>query len=92
MLRTRGPRKWPIEVSIDIGRPSRERASATPPQARWRCPTTRLPVPPGTQPATVLGSNPKKQLDEDLLRMKSLLETGKEPYDAAVRRPTRAKS
>jgi hypothetical protein len=34
MLRTRGPRKWPIEVSIDIGRPSRERASATPPRAR----------------------------------------------------------
>jgi uncharacterized membrane protein len=46
----------------------------------------------GHAAATVLGSNPKKQLDEDLLRMKSLLETGKEPHDAAVRRPIRAKS
>jgi uncharacterized membrane protein len=33
--------------------------------------------------ATLLGANPKKQLDEDLLRMKTLIETGSPPRDAA---------
>lgn len=33
--------------------------------------------------ATLLGANPKKQLDEDLLRMKTLIETGSAPRDAA---------
>jgi uncharacterized membrane protein len=34
--------------------------------------------------ATVLGKHPKRQLDEDLLRMKTYLETGQRPHDAAV--------
>lgn len=35
--------------------------------------------------ATLLGANPKKQLDQDLLRMKTLVEVGKPPHDAAQR-------
>lgn len=33
--------------------------------------------------AHLLGANPKKQLDDDLLRMKTMIETGKRPHDAA---------
>jgi uncharacterized membrane protein len=33
--------------------------------------------------ASVLGADPKKRLDEDLLRMKTLLEKGRPPHDAA---------
>jgi uncharacterized membrane protein len=33
--------------------------------------------------ASLLGSNPKKQLDDDLLRLKTLAETGARPHDAA---------
>jgi uncharacterized membrane protein len=35
--------------------------------------------------ASLLGSNPKKQLDDDLLRLKSLVEAGVRPHDAARR-------
>lgn len=35
--------------------------------------------------AWLLGVDPKHQLDDDLLRMKTYLETGKPPHDAAVR-------
>jgi uncharacterized membrane protein len=35
--------------------------------------------------ASLLGVNPKKQLDEDLLRMKTLVETGSPAHDAAKR-------
>lgn len=35
--------------------------------------------------ATVLGSDPKTQMDEDLMRMKTLIETGRLPHDAAQR-------
>lgn len=35
--------------------------------------------------ARVLGVDPKHQMDDDLLRMKTYLETGKPPHDAAVR-------
>jgi hypothetical protein len=31
-----------------------------------------------------LGSDPKTQLDEDLLRLKTFLETGKAAHDAAA--------
>jgi uncharacterized membrane protein len=37
--------------------------------------------------ATLLGTSPKRQLDEDLLRMKSLVETGVRAHDAAQRPP-----
>jgi uncharacterized membrane protein len=37
--------------------------------------------------ATLLGSDPKRQLDEDLLRMKTLIETGRPPHDAAPPSP-----
>jgi uncharacterized membrane protein/osmotically-inducible protein OsmY len=33
--------------------------------------------------AGILGSDPKKRLDDDLLRMKSVIETGRQPSDAA---------
>ena len=33
--------------------------------------------------AKAFGADPKSEMDEDLLRMKSLLETGKLPHDAA---------
>jgi uncharacterized membrane protein len=35
--------------------------------------------------ASLLGSNPNKQLDDDLLRLKTLAETGARPHDAARR-------
>jgi uncharacterized membrane protein len=34
--------------------------------------------------ASILGADPKKRLDEDLLRMKTLLEKGRPPHDAAA--------
>jgi uncharacterized membrane protein len=34
--------------------------------------------------ASILGADPKKRLDEDLLRMKTLLEKGRPPYAAAA--------
>ena len=33
--------------------------------------------------ATLFGSNPRQEMDEDLVRMKSIIETGKAPHDAA---------
>jgi uncharacterized membrane protein len=33
--------------------------------------------------AAALGADPRRQMDDDLLRMKTLLETGKAPHDAA---------
>jgi uncharacterized membrane protein len=38
--------------------------------------------------AALFGSNPKKQMDEDLLRMKTLIETGVTPHDAAEKSPS----
>jgi uncharacterized membrane protein len=35
--------------------------------------------------ARLLGMDPKRQMDDDLLRMKTYLETGKPPHDAAAR-------
>jgi uncharacterized membrane protein len=32
--------------------------------------------------ATLLGSNPKQEMDEDLVRMQTFIETGKRPHDA----------
>ena len=37
--------------------------------------------------AKLFGADPKTELDEDLMRLKSTLETGKPPRDAAARRP-----
>ncbi len=34
--------------------------------------------------ASLFGADPKTEMDEDLLRMKTFLETGKEPHDAAA--------
>lgn len=54
--------------------------------------TTRLEIklsynPPGGAmghaAATLLGTDPKRQMDEDLVRMKTLIETGNPPHDAA---------
>lgn len=42
--------------------------------------------------AWLLGVDPKHQLDDDLLRMKTYLETGKPPHDAAVRESERAEA
>jgi uncharacterized membrane protein len=36
--------------------------------------------------ASFLGADPKKKMDEDLMRMKTMLETGRPPRDAAARR------
>ena len=33
--------------------------------------------------ASLFGADPKKQMDEDLMRMKSMIETGVQPHDAA---------
>jgi uncharacterized membrane protein len=33
--------------------------------------------------ATMLGANPKRQMDDDLARLKTLIETGQPPHDAA---------
>jgi uncharacterized membrane protein len=35
--------------------------------------------------AKLFGADPKTELDEDLLRMKTFLETGKAPCDAAAK-------
>jgi uncharacterized membrane protein len=35
--------------------------------------------------AKLFGADPKSELDEDLLRMKTFLETGKAPRDAAAK-------
>jgi uncharacterized membrane protein len=35
--------------------------------------------------ATLLGADPSRQMDDDLMRMKSFLETGVRPHDAAAR-------
>jgi len=37
--------------------------------------------------ATTFGVDPKHSMDEDLLRMKTLIETGHAPHDAAQRQP-----
>jgi uncharacterized membrane protein len=37
--------------------------------------------------AALLGSDPKRKIDGDLLRMKTLIETGKPPHDAAEKEP-----
>ncbi|MBI4476823.1 MAG: hypothetical protein HY654_06590 [Acidobacteria bacterium] len=37
--------------------------------------------------AWIFGTDPKRKLDDDLLRMKTLIETGTPPHDAAQRRP-----
>jgi uncharacterized membrane protein len=39
----------------------------------------------GHAAATLLGADPKSQLDEDLVRMKTALETGHHAYDVAQR-------
>jgi uncharacterized membrane protein len=36
--------------------------------------------------ACLFGADPKRSLDADLMRMKSMLESGKLPHDAAQRR------
>jgi uncharacterized membrane protein/osmotically-inducible protein OsmY len=37
--------------------------------------------------ATIFGANPKREMDQDMLRMKTMIETGRPPHDAA--QPTR---
>ena len=36
--------------------------------------------------AKALGSDPRSRMDDDLMRFKSLIETGRPPHDAAARR------
>ncbi|MGH8740995.1 MAG: SRPBCC family protein, partial [Burkholderiales bacterium] len=50
--------------------------------------TVRLSyVPPagpfGHAVATIFGADPKSEMDSDLLRMKTIIETGRVPHDAA---------
>src|SRR5262249_17966841 len=33
--------------------------------------------------ATIFGASPKREMDQDLLRMKTMIETGRAPHDAA---------
>ena len=40
--------------------------------------------------AMLFGADPKKEMDEDLMRMKSFIETGQAPHDAAQRRAREA--
>jgi uncharacterized membrane protein len=40
----------------------------------------------GHSVAKLLGVDPKTELDEDLMRLKSFLETGKRPHDCAAHR------
>ncbi len=42
--------------------------------------------------ASLLGLDPKRQMDGDLLRMKTYLETGKPPHDAAARELERSRT
>jgi uncharacterized membrane protein len=48
-------------------------------------------VPPagafGHAVATIFGADPKTEMDADLLRMKTMIETGRAPHDAAQRLP-----
>jgi len=37
--------------------------------------------------ATIFGADPKSEMDGDLLRMKTMIETGRAPHDAARRLP-----
>ena len=41
--------------------------------------------------AALFGADPKSEMDADLLRMKSLIETGAPPHDAAERQPPQAR-
>jgi uncharacterized membrane protein len=41
--------------------------------------------------AKLFGADPKTELDEDLMRLKSFLETGIEPHDAAAHRTSAAR-
>ena len=38
--------------------------------------------------ARALGADPKSRMDDDLMRFKAMIETGRAPHDAAVRRAT----
>lgn len=50
-------------------------------------------VPPagvlGHAAASLFGADPKSEMDQDLIRMKTLIETGRTPHDAAQPLPTR---
>jgi uncharacterized membrane protein len=39
----------------------------------------------GLSLAALFGSDPKALMDDDLVRMKTMIETGKAPHDAAAR-------
>jgi uncharacterized membrane protein len=41
--------------------------------------------------AALFGADPKAEMDEDLMRMKSLIETGTRPHDAAQDAPPQAR-
>jgi uncharacterized membrane protein len=41
--------------------------------------------------AALFGSDPKTEMDADMLRMKSMIETGVQPHDAAERKPGKAR-
>ena len=51
-----------------------------------RCSTNHRAAPFGERLARVLGFDPKHQLDDDLMRVKSFLETGHAAHDAAASR------
>ena len=42
--------------------------------------------------AALLGADPKSEMDADLLRMKTMIETGHPPHDAARRETPRSQS
>ena len=41
--------------------------------------------------AALFGSDPKTEMDADLMRMKSMIETGVQPHDAAERKAPKAR-
>jgi uncharacterized membrane protein len=53
---------------------------------RWHARIGAAQLPPagalGHAVAGLFGADPKHEMDEDLMRMKALLETGKMPHDA----------
>jgi uncharacterized membrane protein len=69
-----------VEPLADNGAGDRTRVDV---QMSYRPPAGAL----GHAVAKLFGSDPKTELDQDLLRLKTFLETGRRPRDAAAQRP-----
>jgi uncharacterized membrane protein len=62
--------------------PNEERGTRVTVHLRYLPPVGAL----GHAVATIFGADPKHEMDADLMRMKTMIETGKPPHDAAARR------